>query len=74
MKSKEELLEGSWHLDLIVVLEGLVQLVEDHHQSIFRLGRLLCYAFDLLPSDATKEVIRLIVASFCVLFRSLLRL
>ena len=54
MKSKEEALEGSRHFDLMVVLEGLVQLGEDHHEAVFSFSGFLSDSLDLLPSDATE--------------------
>ena len=54
-KSKEEFLEGSRHLNLVVVLEGLVQLVEDRHEAIVGLRSFLSDPLNLLPSNATEE-------------------
>jgi hypothetical protein len=46
--------KGSRHLDLVIVLEGLVQLGEDHHETIFNFSSFFSDPLNLLPSDATE--------------------
>ena len=50
----EELFESSWHLNLIIILKRLVQLVQDQGEAIFSLARLVHQVLDLSRSYSTE--------------------
>ena len=50
----EELLEGSWHLNLIVILERLVQLVQDQGEAVFSFTSLVHQMLNLAPGYSTE--------------------
>ena len=49
-----ELFESSRHLHLVIILEGLVELGQDHSKAIFGLGGLFNQVLDLSPGYAAE--------------------
>ena len=52
--TKEELVEGAGHLHLVIILEGLGQLVQDHGESILGLRSLVDQGLDLTARHARE--------------------